>query len=273
MTRPFYRAVRLSLHLLRAMAATALVLPFASPAYREDLLRNWSIQALELLHVHVRRTGTLPPAVLPKRLIVCNHISWLDILLVSAQHPGRFVAKRELRDWPIIGWLAARAGTVFLRRGWAREVHRAAKSIAVALHQGEAVTIFPEGTTSDGASLLPFHAGLFEAAVLAQAEVCPCALRYERHDGRRNLAPAFTGDLSLVASIWRVLKEETIYATMQYAAPLRGGQLPRAELADSAYLAIHRLLVAPSLTPPQVRPERDVHVESVAEAATGATGS
>lgn len=271
MTHTLYRAVRLVLHLLRGVATTALVLPFASPAYREDVVRSWSHRALVLLHVHVRRTGSLPPTIPPKRLIVCNHVSWLDILLLNAHHPGRFVAKQEVRDWPIIGWLAARAGTVFLRRGWAREVHRAAQRIAVALHRGETVTIFPEGTTSDGASLLPFHAGLFEAAVLAQAEVCPCALRYERHDGRPNPAPAFTGDLSLVASIWRVLNEETVYATVQYAAPLRGGQLPRAELAESAYIAIRSLLDAPSFTAPLVQPHRAVHLASVTAAHPRAT--
>src|SRR5690606_21315559 len=116
------------------------------------------------LHVRTRHSAAAdaPPA---RALFVANHISWLDIFVINAMQPSHFVAKSEIRDWPVLGWLCAKAGTVFIARGRLRDVRRIYQGLVERLQVGEPVAFFPEGATSSQGSLQPFHANLFEAAI------------------------------------------------------------------------------------------------------------
>jgi 1-acyl-sn-glycerol-3-phosphate acyltransferase len=106
-------------------------------------------------------------------MIAANHVSWLDIFALSAAWPTRFVAKSEIRDWPAAGWIAERAGTLFIRRERKRDIARIHEQIHEVLERGDCVGLFPEGTTSEGDTLLKFHASLFEPAIANGARVHP----------------------------------------------------------------------------------------------------
>ena len=135
---------------------------------------------------------------MPGALIVANHISWIDVFAINAVLPSAFVAKEEVRHWPLIGWLAKKSDTVFLRRGSHGHARIINREIAEILGKGNHVAVFPEGTTTDGTHLLHFHAALIQPALAVGRPVLPLAISYWEADGSRSLAPGYVGDLSLM---------------------------------------------------------------------------
>jgi 1-acyl-sn-glycerol-3-phosphate acyltransferase len=155
--------------------AVAVVLPFLPRPIRESVIQGWAIALLGVLGVELEAQGEWREGAV---LIVANHVSWLDILAICALRPAVFVCKSEIEAWPALGWLLRRAGTIFLRRGSARAASEAAGAAAQCLRSGLAVAAFPEGTSSSGGTVLPFHGALFQAALDAGAPVQPVALQY-----------------------------------------------------------------------------------------------
>lgn len=239
-----WRLARLVLHLLLGLATCALVFPWAGPALRERLVRRWSARLLAICRVRVERAPAAEA--LDHALVVANHISWLDIFVINSVLPCRFVAKAEIRAWPVLGWLVAQAGTVFIARGNRRELRHIFKGLVDALGQRQRVAFFPEGTTGSQGQLLPFHANLFEAAIDAGAPVQPCALAYLDPRGGWHAAVDYTGDTTFVDSILRILGGEPIVARLASLAPIPAGHgAHRRELAQAAHDAIQAALQAP----------------------------
>ncbi|MDD5611700.1 MAG: lysophospholipid acyltransferase family protein [Gallionella sp.] len=139
-------------------------------------------------------------------MLVANHISWLDIFVLNAIYPARFIAKAEVRSWPLIGWLCQRSGTLFIERTLRKDAAAINLKIAGLLKQGQCVGLFPEGTTTDGKRVGHFHSALFQPAIDAGARICPVALHYQESCGRPSTVTAFTGEMTLAASIWRILR-------------------------------------------------------------------
>ena len=150
-------------------------------------------------------------------MVAANHVSWLDIFALQAVRPIRFVAKSEVRDWPLAGWIAERSGTLFIRRGLRREAARTNEQVHGALGAGDCVGIFPEGTTTDGDTLLKFHASLFEPAVAIGAAIYPCAIRYQHADGSLCRALAYVGDLSFMQSLALAIRQRGVVARVSFA--------------------------------------------------------
>ena len=171
-------------------------------------------------------------------LIVANHVSWLDIFVINALHPCRFVAKAEIRAWPVLGWLAAAAGTVFIARGNRRELRHIFKGMVAALQAGERVALFPEGTTAPPGTVLPFHANLFEAAIDAKVAVQPYALAYVDGEGAFHPSVDYVDDTTFVDSMFKVLEGPPIRARLTCLAPLSSAGAHRRELAQAAQDAI-----------------------------------
>lgn len=199
------------------------------PAVRRRVQR-WLTQLVTLLSVRVEVSGTPPQGA---ALVVCNHVSWVDIPVLASLMPAYFLSKAEVRDWPLIGWLAQAGGTLFIKRG-SGESGRKAVDIAVALQKGRSVLLFPEGTTTDGRQLRRFHRPLFEAAVLAPAPVQPVALRYLTEDGDLDTAAAFIGTDSFHHHLWRLLLRDQLRVQVQFLAPLAPGE----RLAEHAHAAV-----------------------------------
>lgn len=207
-----WRLARLVLHLVQGLLTCALVFPWAGAALRERLVRRWSARLLGICRVRVEHLPGAPA--LGHALIVSNHISWLDIFLINSRHPCRFVAKAEIRAWPVVGWLVAQAGTVFIARGNRRDLRHIFKGLVDALGQGQRVAFFPEGTTASQGELLPFHANLFEAAIDARVPVQPVALAYVDARGAWHPAVDYTGATTFVDSILRILQGEPVVARL-----------------------------------------------------------
>jgi 1-acyl-sn-glycerol-3-phosphate acyltransferase len=232
------RLVRLVLHLLVGVTKAALLLPLVGRARRTELIRRWSAGVLAILNVRLSVRGEVPDVSAAGVMFVANHISWLDIYLLDAVCPVRFVAKAEVRAWPVIGWLAVKIGTLFIERTRRHDTARAGREVVDALRQGDCVAVFPEGTTSNGTMLRPFHASLLQSAITSGARLWPVAIRYQHRDGTANLSPAYVDNMSFADSLFRILDEPELEAEITYLEPLPVQGRSRRELAALAEKAI-----------------------------------
>jgi 1-acyl-sn-glycerol-3-phosphate acyltransferase len=170
-------------------------------------------------------------------LVAANHISWLDIAAVLALEPMRVVAKSEVRRWPVVGLLAARAGTLFIERGRLRRLPATVAEIAAALRAGQHVLVFPEGTTWCGRTRGRLYPATFQAAIDAEAAVRPLVLRYRLADGTPTTVAAFLGPDTLPASLWRVAATRGLVVEVDPAPAMPAGGATRRGLAAATAAA------------------------------------
>jgi 1-acyl-sn-glycerol-3-phosphate acyltransferase len=238
--RAAWKLVRLGTHLARGLWTVTFVFPRYTPTQKEEEIKAWALVLLGLIAIQLVVKGK-PPEQGPV-LLAANHISWLDMVVLMASCPNRFVAKAEVRRWPLVGTLSAATGTLFVTRESPRDALRVVHQMAECLKAGEVLTIFPEGTTSDGVQLLPFHANLFQAAISADAPVQPVALQFsDAASGQTSLAPCYIGDDSLLQSIWRSLCAAPLCAEVSFGELQRPLGRDRRALARETQSAVQAL--------------------------------
>lgn len=201
---------------------------------------------LRLLGVRLTTRGAVPTAAGEPLVLVSNHISWLDIFVIDALRATRFVAKSEVRGWPLLGWLAARTGTMFIERGRRHAAAAVNRDIAAALAARDTVGLFPEGTTTLGDELRPFHAALFQAAIEIGHPLRPVAIRYRDADGAPSLAATYVGDQSFVESLWAITGERSIAAEATFGEDIATAGSDRRTVARQAEAVIARSLSLPA---------------------------
>jgi 1-acyl-sn-glycerol-3-phosphate acyltransferase len=237
-----WRVPRMLVHLVRGLCTIWFVFPKLDAHARHARIRGWSRRLLHLMSIDIRMTGTLGH---PNVIVVANHVSWLDIFALHAVGPVRFIAKAEIARWPVLGRLVAGVGTLFIERARRHDTHRVNQQVAKALAAGDIVAVFPEGTTTDGSTLLPFKGSLLQPIVDAAGAVQPVAIRYRTYDGERSTAPAYTDDTTFFGSFWRVCGETRLVVDMVAGAPLPATGKHRRELAREAEETIRSALDAP----------------------------
>lgn len=233
-----YRAGRLTFHLLSAVATAGLVFPWLARGRRQEIVTRWSRRLLQHLNVHLDVHGTPPGCEAGKVMFVSNHVSWLDIYLINSVRASCFVAKSEVRGWPVVGWLSQKVGTIFVERGKRLDTLRVNKEVAMVLADGWSVALFPEGTTTDGTMLRSFHASLLQPAIDAEAVLWPVAVRFLKADGTVDTEPAYVDGVSFGASLARVLGRREIRARLVFGAPISPAGKTRRELGQEAHRAI-----------------------------------
>lgn len=235
-----FRWTRTCVHVLEGVATTMLVFPLVSAHRRRRLVKRWSGRLLRILRVEARVTGEIARD--GNVLVVANHVSWLDIFVLNAQHPARFVAKSELAAWPLLGRLIRGSGTLFIERARRRDTHRVNGAAVEALRAGDAVAVFPEGTTTDGSTVLRFHGSLLQPIVDAEGRVLPVAIRYHDGNGTPSLAPEYAGDTSFAASFWRVCGVRSLAVDLIASPAMPAAARHRRDLARGAEEAIRTAL-------------------------------
>jgi len=211
-------------------------LPLVGDARRLRFRARWSARLLRILGI--RLEADLAHAA-PGVLLVANHISWLDILVIHAARYCRFVSKSDIRGWPLVGTLATGAGTLYIERSRRKDALRMVGDMAQAMKDGDVLAVFPEGTTSDGLSLLPFHANLIQSAIAAEAPVQPMSLKFvDARTGELTLAPCYIGDDTLVGSVWRTLKAPPITAVVCFGEPQAAEGRDRRQWASDLRAAV-----------------------------------
>jgi 1-acyl-sn-glycerol-3-phosphate acyltransferase len=215
--RGAWRLLCALLHALQGLLVVLLLFPHLGRDERRERVREWSRRMLRRLGLRLVVHGALRPGA---KMLVANHISWLDVMVVHALCPeARFVAKAEVRRWPLVHRLADAADTLYIERAHKRDALRVVHQCADALRAGDTVAAFPEGTTGPGHELLPFHANLLQAAIAVGAPLQPLALRYaDRHQAVSASAP-WIGATTLAQSLWRLALAEDLTVHLCVLAP------------------------------------------------------
>lgn len=245
------RVLLLLAHIVEGLFIAGLFYRFMSLATRNRILRLWSRVLLVICGMRLRVAGHVPAAELaatgisatpPGVLQLANHISWIDVYALNAALPSRFVAKSEIADWPLLGPLVSLVGTLYIERGRRHAVAMINHKVRDRLLDGEAIAIFPEGTTTDGTTLLPFHSNLVAPAIEVGCDVWPVALRY-LEGGAPSTAAAFVGDMGLVTCLWNILVARGLTAEVAFLDPVptRADQ-NRHHVAHAAHVRIAEFL-------------------------------
>jgi 1-acyl-sn-glycerol-3-phosphate acyltransferase len=241
----FVRGVRVVFHLLCGLFWVGFVFPFVSMQRRRQVRYRWSRQLLALFALRIEISGKLPTT---PGLIAANHVSWIDIFAVNALTPVAFVSKDDVLHWPIIGTLSKYNETIFLQRGSRGHAHTIGKDMANRLTAGTWLALFPEGTTTDGTHLHPFHAALLQPAIDANVPVTPVALSYLDTHGQRSLLPAYAGDTSLWECFCAILSARQLVVKLEIGTPVlvepASGNRGRKELAQTLRDQIEAMLYA-----------------------------
>ena len=242
------RLLLIGLHLLYGALQAGLLFRLVGDPWRRRLKRTWSRQLLVLLGIRVESAADL--ARVESGLLVGNHISFIDIFVINALLPSAFVAKSDVAQWPLIGWLARHADTVFIERGSRKAAHCTRRQMVAALGAGQRLAIFPEGTTTSGDRVLPFHAALFQSAIDAAVPVHAIALSYRDAGGARSAAPAYIDEISLIGCLISVLEAGGLVARIELATSFAPPLPDRRHLAHRAHHAVAAALArAPDIVP------------------------
>jgi 1-acyl-sn-glycerol-3-phosphate acyltransferase len=211
-----------------------------SPAERNARVQAWSKRMLEIMGITLKVQGTPPPE--GPVLLICNHLSWLDITCIHAARHVRFVSKSDVKGWPLIGTLSTGSGTLYIERERRRDALRVVHHMTEALRNGDLIGVFPEGTTSDGRGLLPFHANLLQAAISSGAPVLPAALRFaDAATGETSQAPRYIDDDSLATSLWNTLRAPPLLAIVRFGEPQDSHGRDRRTWAQSLHEDVQQL--------------------------------
>jgi 1-acyl-sn-glycerol-3-phosphate acyltransferase len=239
------RWTRMFLHIAHGLLLAGVVFRHVAPRTRAAITQAWSAKMLRILNIVLAVHGARPEEDARQIVLVANHVSWLDIFVINSAHPSRFIAKSEIRDWPIAGWLCDRAGTLFVRRAKRSDTSRINAEIHDALALGDTVALFPEGTTTRGDRLLKFHTSLFEPAVANEAHVAPAAVRYRLLDGERAECAVFIGETTFGQSIGNIIAQRKMIAEITFAPVVETASATRRDVAQAAENAIAAILDVP----------------------------
>jgi 1-acyl-sn-glycerol-3-phosphate acyltransferase len=218
----YFRISRISVHTLVGVMTVSLIFPLASKALKLCLVKWWCKQLLMAFNLRVTSHGHIPlqTQTITNTMIVANHISWTDIHALNSIIPLRFIAKSEIKSWPVFGYLARKANVLFIDRDKRHDAARIVHITSKSLLDGDNLCIFPEGTTTDGTKMMPFKSSIIQAAIQAQATIHPVAIRYPNHDGSANTEMAYAGETTMKESMQQILMQKNPIIELYFLAPI-----------------------------------------------------
>lgn len=209
-------------HTLLGLIIATVVLPLSTASCRARLIQWWCRNLLAAFNLQVSSHGHIPAKNTPltTTMFVANHISWSDIHALNSIVALRFIAKSEIRNWPVFGYLVSRANTLFIDRTNKRDAKRTIDVAVQSLQAGDNLCLFPEGTTTDGSVLHPFKSSLIQAAIEAGASIRPVVIRYPRPDGNVNIDVAYAGETTLIQSMQKILAQKQPVIELHFLKPI-----------------------------------------------------
>ena len=229
----YYKLILIIILFINGLIIAAGIFPAVNLLYstgnakikRDALKTRWLSRFSAIIKLQIAKEGELPEL---GTLIVSNHISWLDIIVIGQYLPAYFVAKSDISSWPIIGYLARQGGTIFIRRGNKQHIKITAEKMVWLLKQNNNIIAFPEGTTTNGAEVLNFHSSLFQPALLTKSAVQPVAIQYQGE--AKDHAP-FIGDDGFVPHLIRMLSLDKIEVNLSFLPVIASTGKSRNELS------------------------------------------
>lgn len=233
-----YRIGRIVIHTLVGLGIAAFVLPFTGKRNTLGLIQWWCGGLLRAFNIKVLTFGDTPKPNMQGVMFVANHVSWADIHALNSLIPLRFVAKSDIKNWPVFGYLVEKANTLFIERSKRQAAGRIVDTVCASLVAGDNICYFPEGTTTDGTQILPFKSSVLQAAINANTQVWPVAIRYSHDDGRINTHMAYAGETSLIESMQQVLAQANPRVEMHFLPLIDAHNQNRRDLTQAAHQAI-----------------------------------
>ncbi len=233
-----YRITRVFLHTIIGLIIASIFLPLMAKDTKLAVIKWWCGGLLRAFHIKVITFGELPPPSTKGVMFVANHISWSDIHALNSKIALRFIAKSEIRSWPIFGYLVEKANTLFIDRSKKQEAGKIVGITSASLKSGDNLCFFPEGTTTDGKQVLPFKSSVLQAAIVANSDIWPVAIRYVNLDGSLNTNMAYAGETSLIDSMYEVIKQKYACIELHFLKPIDTAGKDRRQLTQAAYDAI-----------------------------------
>ncbi|MDG1444964.1 MAG: lysophospholipid acyltransferase family protein [Methylophilaceae bacterium] len=230
-----YRVLRILTHTLVGILLVASIWPFVHQRTRAKHTQWWCKKLLSCFNIQIVSYGKLPDASFSNTMFIANHISWIDIHALNTVLPLQFIAKSDINNWPVFGYLVRKSGTIFINRNNRQDTARIVETIARRLMTGANVGLFPEGTTSDGSTVRHFKSSIVEAAIQANACLYPVAIRYPDNDGQVNLKMAYAGETTLGESVMNVLKQKESTVELHFLAAINPEMGNRQTLTQSAF--------------------------------------
>ena len=223
------KTLKIILHILLVVPLCLLIF-ISTKNQQERIIRFWCKRLLSIFEINVEVTGLETYLANQKKyLMVANHISWMDIIVIQSIKPCIFVAKSDVASWPLFGWVAQMTGTIFIKRDKVSDIKKALKKMKRRLIK-RSVCIFPEGTSTSGRYLLTFKSNLFQSSIDTNKSILPLCLRYEQNNSYSDKA-AFVDDMSLVDSINKIKQEKDMRVIVEVLQPIRP-RYNRKELAS-----------------------------------------
>lgn len=233
-----YRVSLVVLHTLTGFVIAGLLLPISSQRIKNLLISWWCKRLLGAFNIKVIVTGDIPTADLSHAMMIANHVSWADIHVLNSVIPLRFIAKSDIRHWPVFGFFAKQVNTLFIDRAKKQEAFRIVDFTTACLQAGDRLCLFAEGTTTNGTAVLPFKSSLIEAAIRAEVPVYPVSIHYPLADGGINTAMAYAGETTLKESMLQALAVKSPVVILHFLPPISTKNQDRRVLALQAHAAI-----------------------------------
>lgn len=251
----FYRISRIIGHTLIGLLIASVLLPLASARTRSKLIRWWCSHLIASFNIQVIRSGYIPSTDLDLRnvMFVANHISWADIHALNSVTPMKFIAKAEIKDWPIFGYLA-KSNALFIDRTKRHEAANTVKTLTESLKAGSNVCLFPEGTTTLGNEVRSFKSSLLQAAIEAESTIYPVAIYYPHPIGGSNTDMAYAGDITLMESLRKALLQKAPIVELRFLAPIKVKELSALEKDRRALTAKLQTLITSALFGEKINP-------------------
>lgn len=249
--RKLLRASAIVLHIILGALLTAVfVIVFrlnSNHLIYKHTTRLWLLVITKLVGLKIHVSGNFQEEKIKEQSVmyVSNHISWLDIPMLAGLTNPRFLSKQSVRNWPIIGWIAEKSGTIFISRGNSNNSGKnpsTVKQLTKTFESGNSVLIFPEGTTTEGHDVRRFHGRLFSSVIETETPVQPIAIKYFDKHGNLNTAVPFIGEQSFVDNLWSILNNKYTYAEVCFLDPITSNNKTRNELAHYCETTIRNKL-------------------------------
>jgi len=227
----YFRISRIAAHTLTGLLVAGLLLPLLCKPLKAQIIRWWCRRLLVAFNLQVVSHGHVPlkNVALSNTMFVANHISWTDIHALNSMVPVRFIAKAEIKTWPVFGYLVQRANALFIDRNKRHDAGRIVDAVVLSLEAGDNLCFFPEGTTTDGTEMKPFKSSLIEAAILARATIQPIAIRYPGPNNSINTAMAYAGETTMIESMQNILQQKYPLVELHFLAPIKLADLTAAD--------------------------------------------
>lgn len=212
----------MAVHTLVGVLVVSLIFPVGTKHFKLGLIKWWCKHLLDIFNVNVISFGDEPPSykTASNNMIIANHISWIDIHAINSILPLTFIAKSDIKSWPIFGYLASKGNVLFIERGKRHHATRIVDITTRHLKTGDNLCLFPEGTTTDGTEIMPFKGSVIQSAIEAQSTIWPVAIRYPHPDGGINTAVAYAGDTTMAQSIQQLLLQKCPVIELHFLAPI-----------------------------------------------------